>query len=316
MSLNLGDNLSLACKVLEKGEIVAFPTETVYGLGADATNEKAVSRIFQMKGRPSFNPLICHVHDISSVKKIAYVDDRAQKIMDFFWPGPLTVVLPLRRNSQISSVVCGGLETIAVRIPAHPLSLKLLKLFGKPIAAPSANKSGEITLLRALDVWDTFKEFKDFYLLEGEMPYVGLESTILDLSQKDPLILRTGFITVENIQAVLGVNIESYIPQSDTQVRAPGMMLRHYAPKRNLRLDSIPMPGELYLGFGNTGGNLNLSLRGDLIEAASNLYIMIKDLDVLEGNFETIGVAPIPHVGIGVAINDRLKRASGFYDKR
>ncbi len=316
MSSNIGSNLSLACTALEKGEIVAFPTETVYGLGADATNKKAIARIFEMKGRPSFNPLICHIHDIGAAKNIAHVDDRALKVMEFFWPGPLTVVLPLQKNSLIAKNVCGGLDTIALRIPAHDVALNLLKMFDKPIAAPSANKSGEITLLRSQDVWNAFHEFQDFNILEGQTPYVGLESTILDLSQNTPLILRSGFITAENIQNVLGVNVEYYISQDDTQVRAPGMMLRHYAPKRNLRLDTAPVDGELYLGFGDVKCDLNLSLRGDLVEAAANVYIMIKDLDDIVGDFQTIGVAPIPHVGIGIAINDRLRRASGFYDKR
>jgi L-threonylcarbamoyladenylate synthase len=193
---------------------------------------------------------------------------------------------------------------------------ELLESFPNPIAAPSANKSGELTLLRSTDVWESFQNFEDFNLLEGQTPHIGLESTILDLSEENPLILRSGFITSESIEEILGVPVKNHTPSHHQEIKAPGMMLRHYAPQKSLKMNSLPSSDVLYLGFGKQDGILNLSPSADLIEAAANLYIMIKDLDDLDSDIETIAVAPIPHEGIGIAINDRLKRACGFYDKR
>ena len=213
-------DISLACKALEKGEILAFPTETVYGLGADASNPSAVARIFQMKGRPSFNPLICHVSSTQMAEKIAILDARSYKIIKEFWPGPLTLVLPKIQNANLASNVTAGLETVAVRFPHHTRAQELIHAFGKPIAAPSVNLSGQITLMRPQDIWDIFGHFHDFNLLDGSAPYVGLESTILDLSRKDAaLILRSGFITKESIESILGESV-SYCDNKQ-EIRAP-----------------------------------------------------------------------------------------------
>ncbi len=307
-------NLPMACAALEKGEVLAFPTETVYGLGADASNQNAVARIFEMKGRPSFNPLICHVSCLDMAQRIAILDERSCKIAKEFWPGPLTLVLPKAQNADLASNVTAGLETVAVRIPHHTGARELLNSFQKPIAAPSVNLSGQITLMRPEDIWNTFGHFEDFNLFDGDAPNVGLESTILDLSRTIPLILRSGFITKEAIENVLEETV-LYCDNKE-EIRAPGMMLRHYAPKKTLIINTTPQNDMLFLGFGNQDGILNLSPCGDLVEAAQNLYIMIKILDDMKEAFSTIGVASIPETGIGIAINDRLKRACGFYDKK
>lgn len=313
----LGVSIEKAVEALAQGHVVAFPTETVYGLGADAQNEHAIQRVFQMKGRPSFNPLIVHVSCVADAKKIGVFNMDAEKLANAFWPGPLSLVLPLREDHKLAPSVTAGLETVALRCPLHENALQLLRAYKKPLAAPSANKSGTLTLLRSADVWEAFKEFEDFYLLDGDIPNIGLESTILDLSRDEPLILRPGFVTKKALEDFLGKSVMTHAPQKQEEIRSPGMMLRHYAPKKQLFLDVIsPLPNQLYLGFGDMDCHLNLSVNRNLVEAAQNLYMMLKDLDeTFEGNYDSIAVAPLPKDGIGFAIYDRLKRASGFYNK-
>ena len=313
----LGVAIEKAVWALAQGHVTAFPTETVYGLGADAQNEEAIQRVFQMKGRPSFNPLIVHVASVADAKKIGVFNADAEKVANAFWPGPLSLVLPLQEHHKLAPSVTAGLKTVALRCPLHETALQLLREYKKPLAAPSANKSGTLTLLRSADVWEAFKEFEDFHIIDGDIPNIGLESTILDLSSDEPLILRPGFVTKKALEDFLGRTVMTHMPHKKDEIRSPGMMLRHYAPKKPLFLDvSSPLSNQLYLGFGDMDCHLNLSVSKNLFEAAQNLYIMLKDLDeTFEGDYDSIAVAPLPKDGIGFAMYDRLKRASGFYNK-
>ena len=282
--------------------MVAFATETVYGLGGDARNDLAVARIFDAKGRPWFNPLIVHVADLATAEKYAVFDTRARDLAAAFWPGPLTMVLPLR-DAGLSPLVTADLPSVALRIPAHPAALALLRAFDGPLAAPSANPSGRISPTRAAHVAAGLSG-RIAGILDGGPCAVGVESTILGLVGA-PELLRAGGIAVEDIEAHLGQSLSA--PQGH-RITAPGQMASHYAPNAALRLNATQaQDGEVLIGFGVVAGDLNLSAKGDLIEAAANLFHMLRAADDL-GN--QIAVAPIPLQGLGLAINDRLARAA------
>jgi L-threonylcarbamoyladenylate synthase len=294
---------------LRAGELVAFPTETVYGLGGDATNGRAVAAIFAAKGRPRFNPLIVHVTGLAEAELVAVFDARARQITERFWPGPLSLVLPRRPDSAVSLLACAGLNTVAIRAPSHPVARELLAAFGRPIAAPSANRSGRVSPTEAAHVQDEIGERVGLILDGGRCP-VGLESTVLDLSGERPRLLRPGAVTREELIPLLG-EIGS---ASGGAPRAPGMLASHYAPSLPLRLNAIDArPGEALLAFGAAipVGFVQvecLSRAGDLVEAAANLFALLRRLD--DPSFTGIAVMPIPETGLGLAINDRLRRAA------
>ncbi|MBO22123.1 MAG: threonylcarbamoyl-AMP synthase [Rhodospirillaceae bacterium] len=301
---------------LGDGGLVAFPTETVYGLGADARNDEAVARIFAAKERPRFNPLIVHVADRSAAEVFGAFTDNSRAIADHFWPGPLTLVLPCRPDCGLSLLVSAGLDTVALRVPAHPLAQELLARFAGPVAAPSANRAGEISPTRAVHVTDSLGDAVGL-VLDGGDCIVGLESTVLDLCGARPAILRHGAITREQLERRLGDIEDASIPEAETAPRSPGQIARHYAPKIPIRIDATdPRADEAYAAFGDPGANdaaatLSLSPSGDVIEAAARLFATLRALDRSE--FAGIAVAPIPDVGIGRAVNDRLRRATAAH---
>ena len=301
-----------AANRLRAGGVVAFPTETVYGLGADATSDLAVAKIFAAKGRPRFNPLIVHVADQAAAAAIATFDDRAASMAARFWPGPLTLVLGRTDTSPISLLATAGLDTVAVRVPDHPVALELIRQTGRPIAAPSANRSAAISPTTAEHVEASLGDRVDLILDAGPCR-VGLESTVLDLTGAAPVLLRPGGTTLEAIAAVLGPLAAPAFTKPDAARPSPGMLDRHYAPERPLRLDATAVnPGEALLGFGRAppGAEIarNLSPAGDLIEAAANLFRMLREVD--RAPYTAIAVMPIPVHGLGLAINDRLRRAA------
>lgn len=291
------DSVARAAQLIADGQCVAVPTETVYGLAADATNGEAVAGIYAAKGRPSFNPLIVHVRDLKAAERIALFSDAARALATRHWPGPLTLVLPLRPDSVIASLVTAGLPTIALRVPAHPATQALLGATGKPLAAPSANASGRISPTRAAHVLKS---------LEGRIPLIidagptalGLESTIVAIDAEGTLrLLRAGPVDLGLTLAVSGA------------VEAPGQLASHYAPAKPLRLGAtVADPDEWLIGFGDVPGDDSLSVRGDLTEAAARLFNALHEADASER--PRIAIAPIPQTGLGIAINDRLKRAA------
>ena len=294
--------------LLTQGKVVAFPTETVYGLGADATSDTAIAAIYAIKNRPIFNPLIVHVATPHDAKSLVQTSPQAQLLIDRFWPGPLTLVLPRHPNSPISLLASAGLDSIAIRQPDHPVALRLIALSGRPIAAPSANQSGTISPTTAQHVQDSLGEKLDM-IVDGGPCRVGVESTILDLTQNTPIILRPGDISAQQIAELLGQDVHD-APHSGP-IRAPGMMTSHYAPACPMRLNQQQaLTGEALLAFGPGFPNatLNLSVRGDLTEAAANLFAMMRNLD--NSSYSAIAVTPIPQHGLGLAINDRLNRAA------
>ncbi len=320
------ESIAAAADLLAEGGLVAFPTETVYGLGGDATRERTVARIFAAKGRPRFNPLIVHLAPGMPAEEIAIMDERAQRIAAKFWPGALTLVLARAPGCPIALLASAGLDTVALRMPAHPVAQALLKKVRIPIAAPSANPSGRLSPTEARHVVDLLGEKVDLILDGGKCPG-GLESTVLDLSVPEARILRPGLVTAEEIAAVLGAPVA--IAQaaaaladrggageiiSDEEIKSPGMLASHYAPKKPLRLGAeAAAPGEAFLAFGPNPprsilASLNLSPTGDLVEAAANLFAYLHRLDASQAH--TIAVMPIPEIGIGAAINDRLRRAA------
>jgi L-threonylcarbamoyladenylate synthase len=297
-----------AARIIRAGGVVAFPTETVYGLGADATQGQAVARIFEAKGRPRFNPLIVHVADLEAALGLAEFDEKALALAHHFWPGPLTLVLPQSHHPtrRISELVTSGLETLAIRIPAHPVARDLLAAAAIPIAAPSANKSGRVSPTQAEHVEADFGGEVDM-LLDGGSSEAGLESTIVTLAPQ-PTLLRPGAIAREEIEAVLGCRLADF---RKGKVQSPGQLLSHYAPRAALRVNAVAsLPGEVLLGFGPLAPKtaLNLSPTADLREAAANLFAYLRALDAPEPS--GIAVMPIPEDGLGEAINDRLRRAS------
>ena len=288
--------------LLRDGGVAAFPTETVYGLGADATNSDAVLKIYETKGRPRFNPLIVHVADIAMAERYVEFSPLARRLAAF-WPGPLTLVLPMKQGSGLSDLVSAGLDTVGVRIPDHPLALALIRATGRPLAAPSANPSGKLSPTRASQVERAFRGRVP--VLDGGACRAGVESTILAVHGDTVTQLRAGALAREEIERAIGRPVQR---ATGSGIRAPGMMASHYAPEASLRLDAeAPREGEAYLGFGPRDGILNLSPSGDLHEAARNLFAMLHELD---GRADRIAVAPIPHHGLGEAINDRLQRAA------
>jgi len=294
-----------AVERLRAGAVVAIPTETVYGLAADASNADAVAQIYRTKGRPDFNPLIVHVPDHAAAERLAQFDDRASKLAVRFWPGPLTLVLPLQPDARVAKAVTAGLPTIALRCPAHPVMQAVLKQSGLALAAPSANRSGGISPTRAEHVARSFGEAMPLVLDAGPCA-AGLESTIVAIRENGWQLLRPGPVTAADIEALLD---EPPLPVSDAKIEAPGQLASHYAPSKPVRLNAREaQSGEWHIGFGVVAGDDNLSPDGDLAEAAARLFDALHKGDASTAT--SIAVAPIPDEGIGVAINDRLKRAA------
>ncbi len=302
-----------AVRVLAAGGLVAFPTETVYGLGADAGNGEAVARLYAAKGRPQFNPLIAHVADLAAARRLAIFDADAERLAKEYWPGPLTLVLPKRANNGVADLALAGLDSIALRVPSHRVARELLAAFGKPIVAPSANRSGHISPTSAAHVMADLRGRVDL-IVDGGPCAVGVESTIVSCLGTIPSLLRPGGLAREDIERRLGHALAE--PPADLQGRdetplAPGMLASHYAPKAALRLDADhARSGETLLAFGAAADTaaLNLSPRGDLIEAAANLFSYLRTLDA--AGAKTIAVMTVPREGLGEAINDRLQRAA------
>lgn len=303
--------IARAAELLRAGRLVAFPTETVYGLGADATNGRAVAAIYAAKGRPSFNPLIAHVARVEQAFELIDLPDTGRKLAEAFWPGPLTLV-GKQRGGGVSELVTAGLPTLAVRVPAHPLAHRLLSEAGRPIAAPSANPSGRISPTTAEHVLSGLDGRIDA-VLDGGPCEVGLESTIIGFDGEVPVLLRPGGLPAEDIETCLGVTVAAPV---SGEITAPGQLSSHYAPGAPLRLNATkPETGEVYLSFGEAPeGDLSLSRSGDLTEAAANLFRRLHEADAIaEGR--TIAVAPIPETGLGIPINDRLRRAAAPRDR-
>lgn len=300
------DGVRAAADLIRAGSLVAFPTETVYGLGADAGNGAAVARIFEAKGRPRFNPLIVHLPDLAAARAIAALPEPAQALAEAFWPGPLTLVVPLKPDSALSPLVTAGLGTVALRVPAHPLARALLWAAGRPVAAPSANPSGRISPTTA-DHVKAGLGGRIAAVLDGGPTSVGVESTIVGFDP-GPVLLRPGGLPAEAIETALGAPLAQ--PATGATPNAPGQLASHYAPRAALRLNATaPAPGERLLGFGPVkGATLNLSPTGDLHEAAANLFGHLHRLD--RNGDAPIAVSPIPETGLGLAINDRLRRAA------
>jgi L-threonylcarbamoyladenylate synthase len=294
-----------AATVLRSGGLVAFPTETVYGLGADATNGKAVATIFAAKGRPQFNPLIVHVKDRAAAAALVKFTPQARALADAFWPGALTLVLPRKGDCPLSLLVSAGLDTVAIRVPSHPVARQLLAAVGHPIAAPSANVSGNVSPTTAAHVAEELGGKVDV-ILDGGATTLGIESTVVGFECGRPILLRPGTVTreaIEKIANVLGA-------PSNLDVQSPGQLASHYAPHAKLRLNAREArPGEVLLAFGPEASqaSYNLSPIGDLGEAAANLFAMLRALDK---KADAIAVMPIPREGLGEAINDRLTRAA------
>lgn len=301
-----GPGLARAAALLLQGECVAIPTETVYGLAADARNGEAVARIYAAKGRPSFNPLIVHVADLTGAQRLADMPPEALALAQAFWPGPLTLVLPLRADAGIAGLVTAGLDTIGLRVPAHPVARAVLRASGAPLAAPSANASGRISPTSAAHVLhpDGGLDGRIAAVLDGGPCPVGVESTIIGWPQGRATLLRPGGLPSEMIEATLGHALDRLAdPATPT---APGQLTSHYAPNASLRLNAAPQPGETHITFG-APGPFSLSETGDLTQAAARLFDMLRRADAQN---RPISVAPIPDHGLGQAINDRLRRAA------
>ena len=293
-----------AGNLLAAGGLVAFPTETVYGLGADATNDKAVAGIFAAKGRPSFNPLIVHLASLEDVERLADVSDTARRLASAFWPGPLTLVLPLRDGSPISKLVTAGGSSLAIRIPSGDVVERLLAASRCPIAAPSANPSGRISPTMASHVLAGMDGLIDA-VVDGGACQVGVESTIVSVVG-EPTLLRAGGLPEEALADCLAQPLQR--PSANSPIEAPGQLVSHYAPSARVRLNAeTATPDEFHIGFGPVRGDISLSTTNDLTEAAANLF---KSLHVADATGQPIAVAPIPESGLGQAINDRLRRAA------
>lgn len=310
--------IAAAAACLADGGLVGFPTETVYGLGADATNGEAVARLYQAKGRPAFNPLIAHVGDIASARAIARFDRLAEALAEAFWPGPLTLVLPKTTDCPVAELATAGLDTVAIRVPAHPVAQSILRAFGRPVVAPSANLSGHVSPTTAAHVESDLGGRIDL-IVDGGAVTVGVESTIIGCFEA-PVLLRPGGLPREAIERVIGHNLIR-VPEhtaDDTGVPlAPGMLASHYAPRASVRLNAEHVEAdEALLAFGAADISgmaasravMNLSPSGDLTEAAANLFGYLRALD--QTGARSIAVMPVPHHGLGEAINDRLRRAA------
>lgn len=300
-------SVARAAEILRAGGLVVLPTETVYGLGADATNARAVARIYEAKGRPHFNPLIAHVLGLAEAAQHAVLPPRARALAEAFWPGPFTIVARRRADSSVAELACAGLETIALRAPSHPMARELLAAFGGPIVAPSANRSGHVSATTAQHAADDLGDRVDL-VLDGGACEIGLESTIVAVADDGAVtLLRPGAISRAEIEGVVGPIAAAH----GGAIQAPGMMESHYAPRARMRLDAdAPRDGEAYLAFGAPAptGGATLSTSGDLVEAAANLYAALRALD--STGAEVIAVAKIPAHGLGEAIRDRLARAA------
>ncbi|WP_439541302.1 L-threonylcarbamoyladenylate synthase [Hyphomicrobium sp.] len=315
MTVRPADPMALAeaGRLLRDGALVAFPTETVYGLGADATNGRAVAGIFAAKGRPHFNPLIVHVPDLAAAERIAHFTPVARHLAQAFWPGPLTLVVERHAEAGLSDLVSAGLSSIALRVPAHPVAQQLLAAAGRPLAAPSANRSGRVSPTRAAHVAEDLGD-RVAMIIDGGATAHGLESTILDGRGEAVVLLRSGAVPREAIEAILGASLTRGPASDDVHPTAPGQLASHYAPNALLRLNARDVqPGEALLAFGSdvpdtAGPTLNLSAEGDLIEAAAALFAALRELD--RPGVNAIAVMPIPEHGLGEAINDRLRRAA------
>jgi L-threonylcarbamoyladenylate synthase len=307
-----------AARCLAEGGLVAFPTETVYGLGADATNASAIARLYEAKGRPAFNPLIAHVGDIGAAMRIARFDATATALARAFWPGPLTLVLPKAGDCAVADLATAGLDTLAVRVPAHPIARAILRAFGGPVVAPSANLSGHVSPTSAAHVQSDLAGRIDL-IVDGGAVTVGVESTIVGCFDA-PMLLRPGGLPRGEIERVLGRPLVRPPEDADNktgQPLAPGMLASHYAPRTRLRLNAEGVEaGEALLAFGSdavagvdaAAAVMNLSARGDLAEAAAHLFGYLRALDTKGAH--AIAVMPVPHHGLGEAINDRLRRAA------
>jgi len=304
------ENIALAASLLREGSLVAFPTETVYGLGANASDGRAVARVYETKGRPQFNPLIVHVAEQAHAERLGVFDSRARRLANRFWPGPLTLVVPVADGAPISELVTAGLDTVGLRVPSNPVARKLLAFCRMPVAAPSANRSGRVSPTTAEHVVGDFGDATGF-IISGGRCSGGLESTVVGLTGQTPLLLRPGGIPREAIEDVLGEPL-ARPEHSKSAPESPGMLTSHYAPRARLRLDAYTArSGEVLLGFGPgvpADALLNLSETGDLAEAAANLFGYLRALDDCQP--DTIAVMPIPNTGLGEAINDRLLRAA------
>ncbi len=299
---NDAEGISQAAALLSDGALVAFPTETVYGLGGDACNDTAVAGIFAAKGRPEFNPLIVHLADVATAQRYVMWNDTAEMLAAAFWPGPLTMVLPLRADHGLSPLVTAGLETVAIRVPEHPAAQSLLRAFGGPVAAPSANLSGKISPTTAAHVSAGLSGRIAAIVDDGPCD-VGLESTIVGLTGA-PVLLREGGIPAQAIEDAIGAPLG----RAGKNITAPGQLASHYAPDAPIRLNARHAKrGEVHLGFGEIAGDLTLSASGDLHEAAARLFDALHRLNAMK---LPIAVAPIPDKGLGRAINDRLRRAA------
>ena len=304
------DTIRQAADLIRAGRLVAFPTETVYGLGASAYDSAAVARIFEAKNRPTFNPLISHIAEIDFLKEYARTDSRALALAKRFWPGPLTFVLKRLDLSPALDLACAGLDTVTVRMPNHPVALDLIRASGVPIVAPSANRSQSISPTTAGHVWQSLGSRVDM-ILDGGPCSVGVESTILDLTGEQAVLLRPGGLAKEDLEDFL--NEPVLISHGNPELpSSPGQMLRHYAPSHPLRINVItPDADEFFIGFGEQGKDapLNLSPAGDVCEAAAHLFDYLHRADA-QTRFPKIAIAPIPEKGLGLAINDRIRRAS------
>lgn len=318
------ENILRAAERLKSGGLVALPTETVYGLGADASNDRAIAGIFAAKGRPSFNPLIVHFNDKNAMTEAVEFNDKAELLAEYFWPGALTLILPRKATSRVSLLCSAGLPTLAVRCPKHPVARQLITALGRPIAAPSANASGGLSPTTPQHVLHSLGDRAGMILAGGKCT-IGLESTVVDMTGEIPVLLRAGSVTLEELQNCIGEVRVEMEAVSDTP-KSPGQLLKHYAPKTPLRLKAVDVRnGEGLLAFGRTqfmgivGGGfakdlpegmvLNLSENGDLNAAAANLFAMLHQLDSC--GLTAIAVMDIPETGLGMAINDRLRRAAG-----
>lgn len=299
------DGIAAAAAILRAGGLVSFPTETVYGLGADACNDVAVAGIYAAKGRPSFNPLIVHLPSLEAAERFCEFDDAARRLAGAFWPGALTLVLPLVAGAGLSKLVTAGLDTVAVRVPDHPVACDLLAAFGGPVAAPSANPSGRVSPTTAAHVIAGLAGKIDA-VVDGGSCTVGVESTIVSCIGR-PALLRAGGIPTEALEACLDQSLAQ--PADPSTPVAPGQLASHYAPQGMVRLNAdFAEEGEVLLGFGPVEAALNLSPSGDLVEAAAQLFACLHQLDAM--NAKAIAVSPIPDHGLGRAINDRLRRAA------
>jgi L-threonylcarbamoyladenylate synthase len=307
------NDIAAAADALKRGELVAFPTETVYGLGGDATNDTAVARVYAAKGRPAFNPLIVHVADSQAAFGLGSFPEIARNLAKAFWPGPLTIVVPRAPGCPVSLLASAGLPSIAVRVPNHALALELLRQFGRPLVGPSANPSGRVSPTVAEHVRRHLGA-KVAAILDGGRCKVGVESTVVSFLESTPKLLRHGGISRSEIEQITGSALAAQAHEE--RPHAPGQLVSHYAPRAEVRLNvETPRNGETYLGFGplHAHGPYSLSPSGDLVEAAASLFRLLHDIDAT--GVKSIAVAPIPHHGLGEAINDRLMRAAAPRNK-